>query len=208
MTQQSFGGRRTLAMARAMVRRRGLDAPYDYDQDSPRRGGLLAVLVRSTSRINPAVKIDGASFMLEIIFIVEESPEGGVYREGAGNIDLYRGRRLGRAPGQRARCRELSLRRGQGSQGRPSPLRPRGSPHPMKLPRDLSGEQLAHALARLGYQVTRQTGAHLRLTTTRIPSGSAGDGADSLPRVHDRGAGLVTRDPHPSPRSRLSSASS
>ncbi len=35
----------------------------------------------------------------------------------------------------------------------------------MKLPRDLSGDQLAHALARLGYQVTRQTGAHLRLTT-------------------------------------------
>jgi predicted RNA binding protein YcfA (HicA-like mRNA interferase family) len=36
----------------------------------------------------------------------------------------------------------------------------------MKLPRDLSGEQLARALARLGYQVTRQTGTHLRLTTT------------------------------------------
>jgi predicted RNA binding protein YcfA (HicA-like mRNA interferase family) len=36
----------------------------------------------------------------------------------------------------------------------------------MKLPRDLSGEQLAHALGRLGYQVTRQTGAHMRLTTT------------------------------------------
>ena len=36
----------------------------------------------------------------------------------------------------------------------------------MKLPRDLSGEQLAHALVRLGYQVTRQTGSHLRLTTT------------------------------------------
>src|SRR5208337_5564513 len=75
---------------------------------------------------------------------------GGVYRAGAGNVDLYRGRRLGRAPGQCARCRELSLRRGQGSQDHPSPLRPRGSPHPMKLPRDLSGEQLAHALARLG----------------------------------------------------------
>src|SRR5271166_280671 len=29
MTHRSFGGRRTLAMARAMVRRRGLDAPYD-----------------------------------------------------------------------------------------------------------------------------------------------------------------------------------
>jgi predicted RNA binding protein YcfA (HicA-like mRNA interferase family) len=35
----------------------------------------------------------------------------------------------------------------------------------MKLPRDLSGDDLAKALARLGYQPTRQTGAHLRLTT-------------------------------------------
>jgi predicted RNA binding protein YcfA (HicA-like mRNA interferase family) len=34
----------------------------------------------------------------------------------------------------------------------------------MKLPRVLSGEQLAHALGRLGYQVTRQTGSHMRLT--------------------------------------------
>ena len=37
----------------------------------------------------------------------------------------------------------------------------------MKLPRDLSGEELARALGRLGYQVTRQTGSHLRLTTSR-----------------------------------------
>ncbi len=37
----------------------------------------------------------------------------------------------------------------------------------MKLPRDLSGEQLALALGRLGYELTRQTGAHMRLTTTR-----------------------------------------
>jgi len=35
----------------------------------------------------------------------------------------------------------------------------------MKLPRDLSGEDLAKALGRLGYQIMRQTGAHLRLTT-------------------------------------------
>ena len=34
----------------------------------------------------------------------------------------------------------------------------------MKLPRDLSGAQLAKALARLGYSATRQTGSHLRLT--------------------------------------------
>ncbi|TSC92505.1 MAG: hypothetical protein CEN89_642 [Candidatus Berkelbacteria bacterium Licking1014_7] len=35
----------------------------------------------------------------------------------------------------------------------------------MKLPRDISGTELAKALARYGYQVTRQTGSHLRLTT-------------------------------------------
>ena len=35
----------------------------------------------------------------------------------------------------------------------------------MKLPRDLSGAQLAKALARIGYNTTRQTGSHLRLTT-------------------------------------------
>ena len=35
----------------------------------------------------------------------------------------------------------------------------------MKLPRDVSGEGLAKALRTFGYQVTRQTGSHLRLTT-------------------------------------------
>lgn len=35
----------------------------------------------------------------------------------------------------------------------------------MRLPRDLSGEQLAFLLRRYGYQTTRQTGSHMRLTT-------------------------------------------
>ncbi len=35
----------------------------------------------------------------------------------------------------------------------------------MKLPRDMSGADLARALRGLGYQVTRQTGSHMRLTT-------------------------------------------
>jgi predicted RNA binding protein YcfA (HicA-like mRNA interferase family) len=35
----------------------------------------------------------------------------------------------------------------------------------MRLPRDLSGSDLARALKPLGYTVTRQTGSHLRLTT-------------------------------------------
>ena len=35
----------------------------------------------------------------------------------------------------------------------------------MKLPRDLSGQDLARALAVYGYALTRQAGSHLRLTT-------------------------------------------
>jgi predicted RNA binding protein YcfA (HicA-like mRNA interferase family) len=35
----------------------------------------------------------------------------------------------------------------------------------MKLPRDISGAELARSLKKLGYQVTRQTGSHMRLTT-------------------------------------------
>ncbi|MHB8619725.1 MAG: type II toxin-antitoxin system HicA family toxin [Chloroflexota bacterium] len=36
----------------------------------------------------------------------------------------------------------------------------------MRLPRDLSGARLAAVLGRYGYEQTRQTGSHLRLTTT------------------------------------------
>ena len=39
----------------------------------------------------------------------------------------------------------------------------------MKLPRDLSGAELAKALSRIGYRVTRQSGSHIRLTTD-LPS--------------------------------------
>ena len=36
----------------------------------------------------------------------------------------------------------------------------------MKLPRDIGGEELATLLNRYGYQVSRQTGSHMRLTST------------------------------------------
>ena len=35
----------------------------------------------------------------------------------------------------------------------------------MRLPRDVSGEEFAVRLRRYGYEVTRQTGSHMRLTT-------------------------------------------
>jgi predicted RNA binding protein YcfA (HicA-like mRNA interferase family) len=35
----------------------------------------------------------------------------------------------------------------------------------MRLPRDISGLELAQSLKAFGYQITRQIGSHLRLTT-------------------------------------------
>jgi predicted RNA binding protein YcfA (HicA-like mRNA interferase family) len=49
----------------------------------------------------------------------------------------------------------------------------------MRLPRDLSGDDLALLLAVLGYEVTRQTGSHMRVTTQ-----SAGEHHLTIPR-HD-----------------------
>jgi len=34
----------------------------------------------------------------------------------------------------------------------------------MKLPRDISGNELAALLQKFGYKITRQSGSHLRLT--------------------------------------------
>ena len=36
----------------------------------------------------------------------------------------------------------------------------------MRLPRDVSGERLAASLGRYGYETSRQTGSHMRLTST------------------------------------------
>jgi predicted RNA binding protein YcfA (HicA-like mRNA interferase family) len=37
----------------------------------------------------------------------------------------------------------------------------------LRLPRDLSGEELARRLGRVGYTVTRQTGSHMRVTKAK-----------------------------------------
>jgi predicted RNA binding protein YcfA (HicA-like mRNA interferase family) len=49
----------------------------------------------------------------------------------------------------------------------------------MKLPRDVSGDDLAKALQALGYRITRQAGSHLRLTTTE-----GGEHHVTVPRHH------------------------
>ena len=35
----------------------------------------------------------------------------------------------------------------------------------MKLPRDISGNDLSKSLSRLGYEISHKTGSHIRLTT-------------------------------------------
>jgi predicted RNA binding protein YcfA (HicA-like mRNA interferase family) len=35
-----------------------------------------------------------------------------------------------------------------------------------KIPRDISGSELIKLIGKFGYQITRQTGSHIRLTTT------------------------------------------
>lgn len=37
----------------------------------------------------------------------------------------------------------------------------------MKLPRDMGGDELAVLLRKYGYEVSRQTGSHMRLTTSQ-----------------------------------------
>ncbi len=36
----------------------------------------------------------------------------------------------------------------------------------MRIPRDVSGDDLARLLSRYGFEITRQTGSHMRLTSS------------------------------------------
>jgi hypothetical protein len=73
----------------------------------------------------------------------------------------------------------------------------------MKLPRNLSGAQLIKTLERLGYQATRQTGSHVRLTSLQPaplpnPLPQAGEGAsESLRelRVNEHHLTVPLHDP-------------
>lgn len=56
----------------------------------------------------------------------------------------------------------------------------------MKLPRDIGGEELAKLLRKYGYQITRQTGSHIRLTTT-----TKGEHHITIPRHRSLKAGTL-----------------
>jgi len=57
----------------------------------------------------------------------------------------------------------------------------------VRLPRDLSGAQLARALGRLRYEVTRRSGSHVRLTTT-----VGGEHHVTIPDHHSLKAGTLS----------------
>jgi predicted RNA binding protein YcfA (HicA-like mRNA interferase family) len=56
----------------------------------------------------------------------------------------------------------------------------------VRLPRDLSGDELVRALGRVGYVVTRQSGSHQRLTTI-----TGGEHHLTVPRHRALRAGTV-----------------
>ena len=57
----------------------------------------------------------------------------------------------------------------------------------MRLPRDVSGEELAALLRRYGYEATRQTGSHMRLTTMQ-----EGEHHATIPRHGSLRAGTLS----------------
>ena len=57
----------------------------------------------------------------------------------------------------------------------------------MKLPRDVDGPQLIRALRVLGYEATRQTGSHVRVTTQRD-----GENHEVIPHHHPIKTGTLS----------------
>lgn len=57
----------------------------------------------------------------------------------------------------------------------------------MKLPRDVDGPRLVKALRVLGYEATRQTGSHIRVTTQRD-----GENHEVIPHHHPIKTGTLS----------------
>lgn len=60
----------------------------------------------------------------------------------------------------------------------------------MRLPRDVSGDELAQALQTFGYRVSRQTGSHVRLTTVE-----RGEHHVTIPRHRSLRVGTLAGNP-------------
>ena len=116
--------------------------------------------------------------MNELIFLVEEAPEGGFTARALGHSIFTEAESLEELRGNvRNAVHPSSTRiRPQESSGSIlcatacSPVDPSNDFAPLMgnedTARDLSGTDLAKALRRVGYEAIRQTGSHIRLATT------------------------------------------
>ncbi len=59
----------------------------------------------------------------------------------------------------------------------------------MKLPRDVGGEELVRLLGKYGYQIVRQSGSHMRLTSFR----KGGEHHITIPRHRPLRVGTLSR---------------
>ena len=107
--------------------------------------------------------------MSEIIFCRGGGARPRVYGARSGRVDIHPGRVDGGASPKGSRRCALPFRAGVSAEAHSTAFRKGRSHHGMGLPQDLSGAELAKALARVGYKVTRQTGSHVR-PTTDVPS--------------------------------------
>ena len=93
--------------------------------------------------------------MTEIVFVVEEAPEGGYVAKAVGasiHTEADTLEMLRTDPGSRS----LPLRGGAGAAGDPAPSRSRRVARSMRLPRDVSGAALVAALSHAGDVIMRQ----------------------------------------------------
>ncbi len=90
--------------------------------------------------------------------------------------------------GRWSATRGLTLRRGRATEGRAPPSRPRRAPRRVRLPRDITGRELAALLSLyFDYEVVRQTGGHLRLATSMGGEHRVRSCGRTAPRRNPRG---------------------
>jgi hypothetical protein len=103
--------------------------------------------------------------MNEIIFHVDEAPEGGYIARALGEAIFTEADDIESLYRQVRDAVLCHFDEDSAPKDHPPALRAPGSNRAVRLPRSVSGPELAKALQRLGYEVTRQTGSHMRLTT-------------------------------------------
>ena len=105
--------------------------------------------------------------MNELIFVVDEVPEGGFTARALGHDIFTEADDLEQLHAMIRDAVRCHFDEDETSKSYSAPLFTRGNHRIMKMPRDLSGDDLAKLLKSFDYKITRQKGSHIRLTTQR-----------------------------------------